>query len=130
MTPTFADIKFFDCNGSLLKSSTINISATVPNDIVSVANWFKTSCLYKRICFKRFRFKRNTNERKYIDNGWVFIDGVVKTFEEIAVQNDLDGQYEITLNIMKLHGWSKIIEFNSGIVLPFMPNDILLSKES
>lgn len=67
------------------------------------------------------RFYTNGNDKVFIDKGWIYIDGKVKSLEEVLVENDISNKHDILVSNMKNNGMASVIAFNCGKTYEFNP---------
>ena len=67
------------------------------------------------------RFYKNGNDKVFIDKGWIYIDGKVKSLEEVLVENDISNEHNVLVSNMKNNGMVSIITFNCGKTYEFNP---------
>ena len=109
-------------------SETDEIGIDKPDDLEYIAESLKRNYTNASpFGFRRF-YKRD-GKKHFIDEGWIYIDGKVKTKEEVLVQNDVNDDHEILASNMKNNNIDAVIMFDNGKAYPFdMKTDMLLGN--
>lgn len=109
-------------------SETDEILIDKPNDLTYIAQSLKKAYNHN-IPFGFKRFYKKDGNKTFIDHGWIYIDGKVKTLEEVLVQNDIDKEHEFLASNMKNNKMDAVIMFENGKAYPFdLKNDIRLEQ--
>lgn len=111
-------------------SETDEIDIDKPNDLAYIALSLKR--IYADAIpfgFMRF-YKSEDGSKHFIDKGWIYIDGKLKTREEVLVQNDVDGEHSILASNMKTNNIDAVVFFSNGKAYPFdLEKDVMLEMQ-